>query len=269
MHRTHAVSATSALVVLFTAAVARAEVSADTAPPTTTLRDARSEAPIVAYTYSARGAPSASIGAFAYGLGLVGSGQRATAGGGVTAWAAPVDRVTLVGDALRDVYLLDHFAPSVAVVLRLAGERTSGWSIAALGKYKVEGFGTDKNGDTESEAEGGLLVSYARGRLHLDANAITGFGLTEDGEIDVEGRARAGYDLSTLVRVGADGQGRFRAAGANLLAGHRTWDFAGGPQIVVGGEHAFGSLTAGPATMGLTTAGAVGWTGVVSVGGTI
>jgi hypothetical protein len=248
---------------------ARADTPGDSTLPPAPARDARNEAPVVAYAYSAYGAPAGTGGALGYGLGLVGPGQRATGGGGVTVWGSPFDRLTLVGDALRDVYLLDHFAPSAAAIVRLAGGPGDGWSLAALGKYKVEGFGSDGNGDMESELEGGMLLSYARDRLHLDANGITGFGLTDDGEIDAELRLRGGYDLLPVLRVGADGQGRYRLSGSKALPGNRTWDFAGGPQIVVGRGHVFGSLTAGPTTMGITAASVVGWTAVASVGGAI
>lgn len=247
--------------------------SASAAPPNDTTtgpgapRDAKGEVPIVAYAYGAAGAPVNTVGAYAYGLGLAGGSQRPTAGGGVTVWGSPVDRLTLVGDAMRDVYLLDHFAPSAAAIVRLLGRADEGFSLGALGKYKVEGFGTDPAGELESEIEGGLLLSYAHRRFHADFNAITGFGLTEEGEIDTEGRLRLGYDLTPLVRVGVDGQGRWRLAGAASLPGNRWWDFAGGPQIVVGTGHFFASLTSGPTTMGLTTPNVVGWTAVASVGG--
>jgi hypothetical protein len=234
-------------------------------------RDAKEEAPIVAYAYSANGPPAQTIGAAAYGLGLVGPGQRATAGGGITAWGSPVDRLTIVVDLPRDVYLLDHFAPSVTGIVRLFGIPRSGLSLGVLGKYKVEGFGTDPDGNTESEIETGLVLSYVRAGFHLDANAISGFGLTADGEIDTEGRLRIGYDVSDIVRIGVDGQGRYRLAGDLPLPGNRTWDFAAGPQVVVGKGHVFGALTAGPATMGLTTTAtsALGWTAFGSFGGAI
>src|SRR5262249_10974024 len=99
-----------------------------------------------------------------------------------------------------------------------------------------------------------------------DLNAITGFGTGDDGEIDAEGRLRLGRDLGSLARVGVDGQARFRLAGDTKLPGGRTWDFAGGPQLLVGSGRFFGALTAGPATMGGVSN--VGWTAVVSIGGT-
>jgi hypothetical protein len=167
------------------------------------------------------------------------------------------------------VYLLDHFAPSVAAAVRLLGAPGDGWSLGALAKYKVEGFGTDPDGNTESEIEGGLLLSYAGRGWHFDANGITGFGLTADREVDVEGRLRFGYDLTGFLRVGADGQGRYRVSGDASLPGNRTWDFAAGPQVVVGIGRFFGALTFGPTTMGLTAPDVVGWTAMASFGGAI
>jgi hypothetical protein len=41
-------------------------------------------------------------------------------------------------------------------------------------------------------------------------------------------------------------------------------DFAGGPQVLVGAGRFFGSITSGPATMGLVHG--LGWRGVVTVG---
>src|SRR5439155_6135307 len=103
-----------------------------------------------------------------------------------------------------------------------------------LGKFKVEGFGVGANDEMESEIEGGLLASYVARGWHLDANAITGFGTGDDGEIDVEGRLRIGREIRPLVRLGVDGQGRYRAAGDRALVGGRHGDFAAGPQLVIG-----------------------------------
>jgi hypothetical protein len=66
----------------------------------------------------------------------------------------------------------------------------------------------------------------------VDLNAITGFGTGDDGEIDSEGR---------------------------------NGDFAAGPQLLIGSRNFFGSLTSGPATMGVTNN--IGFTTFVSIGG--
>jgi hypothetical protein len=111
-------------------------------------------------------------------------------------------------------------------------------------------------------------VSYASiGGLHLDLNAITGMGTGDDGEIDSEGRVRLGYDLTEALRVGIDSQARIRLNGPKYLPNGKVWDFAAGPQAILGSKRFFGSATAGPATMGLLS-DRVGWNAIVSVGGT-
>jgi hypothetical protein len=226
-------------------------------------RDIKTEIPNLAYSYTAYGASAGTLGAQAYGLGLGASGQKATLGGGGTVWGSPVDRLTLIGDGSRDVF--GNFAPSAAAVVRLLGTPGRGFSLGALGKYKVEGFAVGPNNEFESELETGLLLSYGRAGWHFDVNAIGGAGLGDDGEIDAEGRLRLGRDLGSLFRVGVDGQARARLSGSSRLPGGRTWDFAGGPQLLLGSDRFFGALTAGPATMGVLSN--VGWTAIVSVGG--
>lgn len=271
MRKNHVVAvAIGALSLVVPGRAALADTPGDASIVATPPRDAKAEVPVVAYTYAATGAPAGTYGAYFYGTGLGASRQSAAAGGGVTAWGSPVDRLTIVADMPRDVYLLGHFAPSVAAIVRLIGRPNDGWSLGALAKYKVEGFGTDPGGDLESEIEGGLLLSYGeRYGLHFDLNAITGFGLTEEGEIDTEGRLRLGYDVASMVRVGIDGQGRWRLSGTRNLPNGAIWDAAGGPQILIGTGHFFGSLTGGPTTMGVTSSGIVGWTLVASLGGAI
>lgn len=68
------------------------------------------------------------------------------------------------------------------------------------------------------------------------------------------------------MRIGVDGQTRVRLAGPKYLPNRQTWDFAAGPQIMIGTRHFYGALTGGPATMGLLSPN-VGWTVVASVGG--
>ena len=226
-------------------------------------REVRNEIPIVAYAYSANGASAGTVGVQAYGLSLSGSGQRTVLGGGGTVWGSPIDRVTLIGDGSRDLF--GNFAPSAAVAVRLLGTPNDGFTLAALGKFKVEGFATGPNGEMESEIESGFLLSYAKYGWHMDLNGITGFGTGDDGEIDTEGRLRLGHDLGSLVRLGIDGQARYLVAGVNKLPGSRNGDFAAGPQLLIGSRNFFGSLTSGPATMGVTNN--VGFTTFVSIGG--
>jgi hypothetical protein len=225
-------------------------------------RDVRRDVPIVAYAYGAAGAPAGSVGAAGYGLAAAASKQSAIVGGGATAWGSPIDRLTLVGDAQRDAF--GNFAPSFAAVVRLVGAAERGFSLGALGKFKVDGFHAGAEHDEiESEVEAGLLASYAGAATHLDANLIGGHGTGDDGETDVEGRLRAGRDLGRFVRLGVDSQLRVRATGPRVLG--RTWDFVAGPQVVVGTRSFYASLTSGPTTVGI--ADGVGWSGLVSVGG--
>jgi len=221
------------------------------APPVVT-RDVRSEVPNLAYAYTAHGATAKSLGAMAYGLGVGAAGQKGILGGGVTVWGAPIDRLTLVGDAQRNVF--GNFAPSFAAVVRLLGKADEGWSLGALGKFKVEGFarpgglGTrpENPDEIESELEAGLLLSYGRDGYHFDLNAISGFGMGDDGEIDGEGRLRLGYDVARALRVGVDGQARVRVNGPQYLPNGKTWDFAGGPQLISGRRASSARSPAGP-----------------------
>ena len=114
--------------------------------------------------------------------------------------------------------------------------------------------------------ESGVLLSYAKYGWHGDLNAISGFGTGDDGEIDGEARLRLGRDVGSLVRVGVDSQARYRMAGTKALLGGRKGDFAAGPQILIGTSNFFGSLTGGPATVGIQNN--IGWTSIVSIGGT-
>jgi hypothetical protein len=230
-------------------------------------RDVKGSVPIVAYAYSARGAPAKTVGAYGYGLALDASGQDAVLGGGVTVWGSPVDRLTLIADAPRDIS--GRFTPSVAVTGRILGKPERGWTFGLLGKWKAEGFGVGPHGDEiESELEGGLLLSLNDDVWHLDLNALGGGGTGPAGEADTEARARFGYDLGRLVRLGLDGQVRFRVAGPKYLPNGRTWDFVAASQLMVGSSNFFGAFTAGPTTMGVQSE-AVGGTAVLSFGGSI
>jgi hypothetical protein len=230
-------------------------------------RDIRQTIPNVAYAYTAHGARARTLGAQAYGVGLAASGQRGTLGGGVSVWGSPIDRVTLIGDGQRNLF--GDFSPSAAIVGRLLGSNVGedGWSLGALGKFKVDGFaGGPARDEVESEIESGLLLSYARASWHLDANAIAGVGTGDEGEVDTEGRLRFGRDVGSLLRLGVDGQARLRVAGPRTLPNGRTWDFAAGAQALLGSRLFFGALTVGPTTTGTLT-DAVGWHCLMSIGG--
>ncbi|MEO6576175.1 MAG: hypothetical protein ABIP89_20135 [Polyangiaceae bacterium] len=240
------------------------------------VKDVRSEVPNYAYAYTAYGATAKTLGVQAYGLGVATARQRGIVGGGIMVWGSPVDRLTLIGDDQRDLY--GSFAPSAAVIVRIVGKNGDGWSLGGLGKFKVEGFGDGKatgagtaplkRGEIESEVELGALLSYAKtGGLHFDLDAISGMGTGDDGEVDAEGRLRLGYDLTRMFRLGIDGQIRARLHGPTYLPNGRIWDFAAGPQAILGSKNFFGSVTGGPATMGLVS-DRVGWNAIASVGGT-
>lgn len=227
--------------------------------------DRKGDIPIVAYAYSADGAPEKTVGAYGYGLGLAAKGQDNAIGGGVTVWGSPIDRLTLIGDAPSD--LSGRFTPSVALVGRILGGGGEGHALGALAKWKAEGFGVGPHGDEiESEIEGGALFSLESSGFRLDANALFGGGTGPAGEMDAEARLRLGYDVHRLVWLGIDGQTRVRVAGPKTLPNGRIWDFAAGPQVLVGASHFFGSLTAGPTTMGLVT-DAIGFSAMLSLGG--
>jgi hypothetical protein len=230
------------------------------------IRDVRREVPILAYTYTAYGSSKGTIGAQAYTLGLVAADQEGVVGGGGAVWAAPLERLTLVVDAQRNVS--KSFSPSATAMVRLYGNGRAGLSLGALGKFKVDGFAAGPNHDEmESELEAGALLSYIEAGWYVDANAIGGMGLGDDGEADAEGRLRLGRDLGQNVRVGLDGQARLRLSGPRSLPNGRSWDFAAGPQVMAGFGNFFVSTTAGPSTVGLLSK-AVGWTAMLAVGGT-
>ncbi|MET0591509.1 MAG: hypothetical protein ABW133_02345 [Polyangiaceae bacterium] len=236
-------------------------------PATTPIAvDARSDVPILAFAYSAYGVAANTWGAQAFGTGLAASGQDAVAGGGGAIWGSPLERLTLIVDARRS--LSREFTPSAAGIVRLYGDPRDGLSLGALGKFKVDGFSAGPDGDeVESEIEAGALVSYVQSGWQLDANAIGGMGLGDDGEADAELRLRLGRNLGSAVRVGIDGQARMRLSGERDLPNGRNWDFAAGPQVMVVSERFFGALTVGPSTTGLVTNN-VGWLAMLSLGGT-
>ncbi len=228
--------------------------------------DVRAKVPIIQYAYSATGAAPRTAGAQTYGLALVARDQDATLGGGARVWGSLMPRLTLLADAERNLW--GNFSPSVAAVAHLLGAPGDGWALGALGKFKVDGFSGGRDGDEiESEIELGVLTSFAHGGWHLDLNAIFGRGTGDEGETDAESRLRFGYDLGRLVRLGVDGQARFRLSGEDQLPNGKTWDFAAGPQLFVGSGAFYGALTAGPATMGLTSE-SVGFSAALALGGT-
>jgi hypothetical protein len=229
-------------------------------------KDVRREVPVVAYTYGAAGVSAKTIGVQAYGVGLAARGQNGILGGGGAFWGSPVDRLTIVVDGQRN--LARDFSPSAAAIVRLYGDGRQGLTLGALGKFKIEGFGKGPDGEeVESEVEIGGLLAIASAGWHLDANAIAGRGLGDEGEMDTEGRLRLGRDFGNWARLGIDGQMRVRVAGPLTLPNRRSWDFAAGPQFLAYSGNFFGAVTTGPTTMGLVSEN-IGWTAMLSVGGT-
>jgi len=238
----------------------------DTAKQTQPAPDTRSDVPIAAFTYTASSAPERSMDAQSYALTLLAAGQRGTLGGGVTVWGAPFTRLTLVADAQRNAW--GNFSPSAAVIVNVLGDAREGWSLGALGKFKIDGFASGPHKDEiESEVELGALVSFNHFVWHLDVNAIAGKGTGDDGETDTEARLRLGYDLGQYARLGLDGQTRVRVGGPKYLPNGRIWDFAAGPQFFLGTQRFFGVLSAGPATTGVIGSN-VAFLSVLSIGGT-
>jgi hypothetical protein len=242
------------------------DIAGGAAPQGPESKDVRREVPLVAYTYSAAGASAKTLGVQAYGLGLVAPGQDSVVGGGGSVWGSPIDRLTIIVDGQRN--LSRDFSPSATAIVRILGGGREGFTLGGLGKYKIDGFGKGLEGEeVESELEAGALLSYASAGWHLDANAIYGVGLGDEGEMDAEGRLRLGYDLGTWARVGFDSQARRRVAGPLTLPNRRSWDFAAGPQFFAYSGNFFGAFTTGPTTMGLVS-DKVGYTALLSFGGT-
>ncbi len=255
---------------LLVSGLASAQVATDAASTAGTEASRRSnvrdELPLAAYAYAARGVSPRKAGAQGFALGLMAADQRTTLGGGAMVWGAPLKRLTLIGDAQRNIY--GNFSPSAAVIGHLLGDRRHGWSLGALGKFKIDGFASGPHKDeVESELELGALISLAESGFNLDINLIAGRGLGDDGETDTETRLRFGRELGRLVWLGLDGQGRQRVSGPRTLPNGRSWDFAGGPQLLVGSGSFFAVLTAGPATIGLLSTN-IGFTSMLGIGGT-
>jgi hypothetical protein len=220
--------------------------------------------PILAYAYSARAEPAKALGVQAYGIGLAASRQDAVLGGGLTVWGAPMAQLTLIADVQRNVWR--DYSPSLAAIVHLLGNG-EGWSLGGLGRFKVDGFASSPSkGELESEIELGALVSWSGRRWHWDMNAIAGTGLGDEAEIDTEGRLRVEYELGSSAHLGVDGQARARVAGPRVLPNGRTWDVAGGAQLLLGSASWYGAITAGPTTAGVTTK-SVGFSAIVSFGG--
>lgn len=227
-------------------------------------RDARDAAPLLGTTLTAFGAPAWSAGASGY-AGFVGEsrplpGTRAyEPGGGARIWASPVDRVTVLVELDKPYFR--EFAPSVTGMVRIAGDRRRGWALGVGVSYRAESFA-----ELGGELEGGLHFSVARSGFHSDLNVVFGGGLeeAEGGESDGEVKLRLGYDVTSWMRLGADGRFRQRISGDKTLPGGRLSDAMGGAEALFGYKNFFWALAAGPSTVGVARGYA--WTGTGSFG---
>lgn len=229
-----------------------------TRPPSASTEAAHATAPVHAWTYSAAGTPAATVGAASFGSMLGGRSDPTSFGIGGRVFGAPIDGLTLLGEAERSTS--GKFLPSAAAIVRLY--QSDGFVFGALAKGKAKGFGGP---EIEGEGELGLLVGFHRAALHVDANAMAGAGLGEEREMDGEARLRLGVDVHPHVRVGFDSIVRVRMLGDARLPGDRTWDFAVGPQVLGSWKSLYASLTAGPATAGWAAPG-VGWLTTLALG---
>lgn len=236
-------------------------------PPAPRPTDARDVVPTMGYAQSAFGAARMSAGAAAYVGVLYGQPNpngEASAGktmpqGGVHIFGSPIDRLTLSFDV--DKRDFSSPAPSATVAVRILGSRAQGWAFGASASYRTEGFA-----HVAGEVEGSLLLSFARYRLHADLNGTFGAAVKEP-EMDAEVKLRLGYDVTPWMRVGADSRFRMRVGDGKYLAGGRTVDGVGGPEVVFGYKYLFAALSGGPSTVG--AAKGFGWAATTTLGGAV
>lgn len=249
---------TSAPVVLATPPGGDAPTPAPEQRPT----DARDEVPVLGFAASAFGASRMSAGTLGY-VGVL-YGQPNPTGdtgkfvpqGGARIWGSPVDRLTFVLEVDRRDF--SAAAPSATIAVRIFGNRAAGWAIGAAGTYRSEGFA-----NIVGEIEGSLLFSYARHGLHADLNGVFGGALAEH-EMDSEVKLHLGYDVTSWLRIGADSRFRMRVGGGKYLAGGRSYDAIGGPEVVFGYKNFFAGLSGGPSTVGV--AHGYGWGATTTLG---
>ncbi|HEY2409411.1 MAG TPA: hypothetical protein VGI10_25570 [Polyangiaceae bacterium] len=222
-------------------------------------RNLPEDVPLVAYATNAFGADPSSLGVSGFAE-TRGSQQstKALANGGLRVWGAPIDRLVLVLDAQRREEN-NAFAPSVTAQVRLLGSTRDGWALGVLSRYKTEGFA-----ELGGEVEGGVLLSVKSLGFHLDSNLIGG-GDFDGGESDGEALARAGYDVTSFLRLGGEARGRYRLSGSKPLPGNRSADVFGGAQALAYADHYFAAVTGGPSTVGISDR--IGWSIIVNAGG--
>jgi hypothetical protein len=256
----------SASVVVGWHASARAadeasEISASSTDRVEVSRPAQSETPVVALTHSARGPSAPGYGASAFGSGTLAlSGEvrdESQLGGGIRLWGTPIERVTLLVEAVRR----DNGELAPALTLQGCFWNDQSWAFGALGRFKSEGFA-----EIEGELELGLLGSYDAAATHVDLNAIIGRGFDE-AETDGELALRVGRDVWGGLRAGVESRVRYRLTGDLALPGGRKWDIVGGPQLSASFDRFFASLLTGPTTVGVVSG--VGWEGLLTFGGVL
>ncbi|MEO7095348.1 MAG: hypothetical protein ABI175_18980 [Polyangiales bacterium] len=264
----HLAAASVAMVASVSAPASWAqEATSEADAPAQEKRDARDELPRVLFVDSAFGMKGGTFGAAASGGGSFAQNQNKGIGGGLVAYA-PIDRLTfdIAGGRTSD----SRWAPVATGAFRFLGSLTQGYALAALLRYKAEGF-TEYGG----EVEFGFGTSLRSHRFVLDANLVTGIGLESEGagaeknakageepptEVDGEAKLRIGYEVLDILRLGVEGQGRRRFSGPRALAGGRSWDLAVGAQAMLRLSPLLVAVTAGPTTKDVEKgAGAFAW----------
>jgi len=175
-------------------------------------------------------------------------------------WGSPVDRLTIVLEVARPLddkacggkdkpcVAANAAKPAATVIGRILGSRKQGWALAAALTYRTDGFA-----EFGGELEGSVLFSLARGGFHFDTNATFGGAVTDEAEeADGELKVRAGYDVTSWLRVGVDGRFRYRLKGAQSLPGNRLGDAVAGPELLFGYKHFFAAIDGGPSTVGIS-----------------
>ena len=148
--------------------------------------------------------------------------------------------------------------PSATVAVRIFGSRAAGWALGAAATYRAEGFG-----HIVGEMEGALLLSFAQRGFYADLNGIFGAAFAER-EMDSEVKLRIGYDVTPWLRIGGDSRFRMRVGGGKFLAGGRSFDAIGGPELLFGHKNFFAGVSGGPSTVGV--AQGFGWGAITTFG---
>lgn len=225
-------------------------------------REVRDGAPRLGLTEGPFGLAGGTMWAAAVGGGTSAGKGQSYGEGGVLVGGAPIDRLTLhvFGGRTSD----GRWAPDATAHVTFLGSTRDGYALGALARYKLEGF-SEAGGEVELGLTGGLRTR----RFYLDVNAIFGAGLEEEegGEMDGELKLRTGIAATDALRVGIDGRARKRMNGSRTLAGNKTWDALGGPQISLALGSLYCAVQGGATTVSI--ADGVGVFGLATVGATV